>query len=155
MGKSKTNEHSQRFRKTNEVFRRNKTWRTLRWNANIVLILSASSATILYRKVAGLVMQGLKKFWNNWQWVLALCALLYGIFLFYYNSTTATPARITECEEHLAKHERESKEHFAQLDKSVADLNILNKGIEVQLESIKEDTSATKRLLFDLLGKKL
>lgn len=100
-------------------------------------------------------MQGLKKFWQNWQWVLALVALLYSIFLFYYNSTNTTPARITECEQHLARHEQESKEHFAQLDRSVADLNILNKGIQVQLESIKEDTSATKRLLFELLGQRL
>lgn len=100
-------------------------------------------------------MQGLKQFWQNWQWVLALVALLYSIFLFYYNSTNTTPSRITECEQHLARHEQESKEHFAQLDRSVADLNILNKGIQVQLESIKEDTSATKRLLFELLGQRL
>lgn len=112
-------------------------------------------AIILYRKVAGLIMQGLKQFWQNWQWALALVALLYSIFLFYYNSTNTTPARITECEQHLARHEQESKEHFAQLDRSVADLNILNKGIQVQLESIKEDTSATKRLLFELLGQRL
>lgn len=119
------------------------------------LLLFVIPAIILYRKVAGLIMQGLKQFWNNWQWVLALVALLYGIFLFYYNSTNTTPSRITECEQHLARHEQESKEHFAQLDRSVADLNILNKGIQVQLESIKEDTSATKRLLFELLGQRL
>lgn len=119
------------------------------------LLLFVIPAIILYRKVAGLIMQGLKKIWQNWQWVLALVALLYSIFLFYYNSTNTTPARITECEQHLARHEQESKEHFAQLDRSVADLNILNKGIQVQLESIKEDTSATKRLLFELLGQRL
>ena len=120
-----------------------------------VLIFATGLATILVRKVAGLVVESFKRFWNNWQWLLALIALLYGIFLFYYNSTTTTPARIAECEQHLARHEQESKEHFAQLDKSVADLNILNKGIQVQLESIKEDTSATKRLLFELLGQRL
>lgn len=119
------------------------------------LLLFVIPAIILYRKVAGLIMQGLKQFWQNWQWVLALIALLYSIFLFYYNSTNTTPTRITECEQHLARHEQESKEHFAQLDRSVADLNILNKGIQVQLESIKEDTSATKRLLFELLGQRL
>lgn len=120
-----------------------------------VLIFATGLATILVRKVAGLVVESFKRFWNNWQWLLALTALLYAIFLFYYNSTTTTPARITECEQHLARHEQESKEHFARLDKSVADLNILNEGIKVQLESIKEDTSATKRLLFELLGKRL
>ena len=124
-------------------------------NTKKVLIFLTSSATILLRKVAGLVVQGIKTFWNNWQWILSLVALLYGIFLFYYNSSNITPTRITECEKHLARHEQESKEHFAQLDKSVADLNILNKGIQVQLESIKEDTSATKRLLFELLGQRL
>lgn len=120
-----------------------------------VLIFATGLATILVRKVAGLVVESFKRFWNNWQWLLALIALLYAIFLFYYNSTTTTPARITQCEQHLARHEQESKEHFARLDKSVADLNILNEGIKVQLESIKEDTSATKRLLFELLGKRL
>lgn len=120
-----------------------------------VLIFATGLATILVRKVAGLVVESFKRFWNNWQWLLALIALLYAIFLFYYNSTTTTPARIAECEQHLARHEQESKEHFAQLDRSVADLNILNKGIQVQLESIKEDTSATKRLLFELLGQRL
>lgn len=110
---------------------------------------------IICKIITGLVVEGLKKFWNNWQWILALLALLYGIFLFYYNSTNVTPTRIAECEKHLARHEQESKEHFARLDKSVAELNILNEGIKVQLESIKEDTSATKRLLFELLGKRL
>lgn len=120
-----------------------------------VLIFATGLATILVRKVAGLVVESFKRFWNNWQWLLALIALLYGIFLFYYNSTTTTPARIAEYEQHLSRHEQESKEHFAQLDRSVADLNILNKGIQVQLESIKEYTSATKRLLFELLGQRL
>jgi hypothetical protein len=110
---------------------------------------------IIYKIITGLVVEGLKKFWNNWQWAIALAAVLYSIFLFYYQSSTVTPARIAECEKHLAIHEQESKEHFAALDKSVADLNILNAGIRAQLESIKEDTSATKRLLFELLGQRL
>lgn len=100
-------------------------------------------------------MQGLKKFWNEWNWVLPVFALLLSAATWYYKTSAEIPARITECERHLARHEQESKEHFAQLDRSVADLNILNKGIQVQLESIKDDTSATKRLLFELLGKKL
>jgi hypothetical protein len=127
----------------------------MRKSTNKSLNGAASSVKILTRTIVGFAVQGLKRFWSNWQWVLALVALLYGIFLFYYNSTTATPARIAECEKHLAIHEQESKEHFAALDKSVADLNILNAGIRAQLESIKEDTSATKRLLFELLGQRL
>ena len=124
-------------------------------NTKKVLIFLTSSATIQIRKVAGLVVQGIKKFWNNWQWSLSLVALLYGIFLFYYNSSNITPTRITECEKHLARHEQESKEHFAKLDASVADLNVLNAGISAQLTAIKEDTAATKSLLFELLGKRL
>lgn len=124
-------------------------------NTKKVLIFLTSSATIQIRKVAGLVVQGIKTFWNNWQWALALVALLYGIFLFYYNSSNVTPTRIAECEKHLARHEQESKEHFAKLDASVADLNVLNAGISAQLTAIKEDTAATKSLLFELLGKRL
>jgi hypothetical protein len=127
----------------------------MRKSTNKSLNGAASSVKILTRTIVGFAVQGLKRFWSNYQWVIALVALLYGIFLFYYNSTTATPARIAECEKHLAIHEQESKEHFASLDKSVADLNILNAGIRAQLESIKEDTSATKRLLFELLGQRL
>lgn len=100
-------------------------------------------------------MQGLKRIWNNWQWVLPVVALLFSAFTYYYKTSTEIPAKIQHCEQRLSKHEQESKEHFDKLDKSVADLNILNAGINAQLDSIKEDTSATKRLLFELLGKKL
>ena len=48
-----------------------------------VLIFATGLATMLVRKVAGLVVESFKRFWNNWQWLLALIALLYGIFLFY------------------------------------------------------------------------
>ena len=61
----------------------------------------ASSATILTRKVAGLVMQGLKKIWQNWQWVLPVGALLLSAFTWYYKTSTETPARISACEKHL------------------------------------------------------
>ena len=50
-------------------------------------------------------MQLLKKIWKDWQWAIALVALLYGIFLFYYNSTTSTPTRIKNCEERIAMRE--------------------------------------------------
>lgn len=111
-------------------------------------------------------MEGLKKFWNNWQWVLALVAVLYSIFLFYYQSSTATPTRITECEkrleEHiqkselfLAEHIQKSDKHFEKIDQSISDLNVINAGIDAKLEAIREDTNTTKTLLFELLGKRL
>lgn len=100
-------------------------------------------------------MQLIKRIWNNWQWVLPVVALLFSAFTYYYKTSTEIPAKIQYCEQRIARHEQESKEHFDKLDKSVADLNILNAGINAQLDSIKEDTSATKRLLFELLGKKL
>jgi hypothetical protein len=75
-----------------------------------------SSAIIQHRKVAGLVMQGLKKIWSNYQWVLALVALLYGIFLFYYNSTQATPARIKNCEERITAHITESDARLKKIE---------------------------------------
>ena len=55
------------------------------------------------RKVAGFVVQRLKIFWQNWQWAIALVALLYSVFLFYYNSTQATPAKIKAIEEKYCK----------------------------------------------------
>lgn len=120
-----------------------------------ILLFFLIPATILYRKVAGLIMKGLKQFWDNWQWVLALGALLYGIFLFYYNSTTSTPARITECERHLAEHISKSDKHFEKIDQSISELNVINAGIDAKLEAIREDTNTTKKLVFELLGKRL
>lgn len=100
-------------------------------------------------------MQGLKQFWQSWQWVLALVALLYSIFLFYYQSSTSTPARITDCEKHLAEHIERSDKHFEKIDQSISELNVVNAGIDAKLEAIREDTNTTKTLLFELLGKRL
>lgn len=100
-------------------------------------------------------MQGLKKFWNNWQWVLALGALLYGIFLFYYQSNVSTPEKIQVCQQQLFNHLVESKEHFEKIDDRLAGLDVSYAGIMAQLNAIKEDTAATKGLLFELLGKRL
>ena len=40
-------------------------------------------------------MQLLKKIWQDWQWAIALVALLYGIFLFYYKTNCVTTIIIT------------------------------------------------------------
>ena len=121
---------------------------------------------IIYKIITELVVEGLKKFWNNWQWALALVAVLYSIFLFYYQSSTTTPTRITECEKRLAEHIQKSElflaehiqksdKHFEKIDQSISDLNVINAGIDAKLEAIREDTNTTKTLLFELLGKRL
>lgn len=100
-------------------------------------------------------MQGFKKFWNDWSWSVALVALLYSVFLFYHNSTSTTPMQIQDCQQQIKKHVQEANEHFAQLDKSVSELNVVNAGISAQLSAIKDDTAITKKLVFELLGKRL
>ena len=124
-------------------------------NTKKVLKKTVNSAMILTRNVAGFIVQGLKTFWQNWQWALALGALLYGIFLFYYQSNVTNPQKIQDCHHQLQLHLTESNDHFSRIDKSISDLNILNAGISAQLSAIKDDTTATKNLLFKLLGDKL
>lgn len=124
-------------------------------NTKKLLKNTTDSAMFLLKKIAGFVVQGLKQFWQNWQWALALVALLYSIFLFYYQSSTSTPARITDCEKHLAEHIERSDKHFEKIDQSIGELNVVNAGIDAKLEAIREDTNTTKTLLFELLGKRL
>lgn len=89
-----------------------------------LLLNSASSVTITTRKVAGLVVQQLKAFWNNWQWVLALVALLYGIFLFYYNSTQSYPAKIRALEEQLIEHKIDSDRRISKIESDYSEVKI-------------------------------
>lgn len=104
----------------------------------------ASSVIILYRKVAGLVMQGLKKIWKDYQWVLALIALLYGIFLFYYNSTTATPARIKNCEERITAHITESDARLKKIEEDYSDVKLSLTRLEAMMNISLQDLSIMK-----------
>lgn len=104
----------------------------------------ASSVIILYRKVAGLVMQGLKKFWSDYQWVLALVALLYGIFLFYYNSTTATPARIKNCEERIAVHITESDARLKKIELDYNDVKLTLTELKAMMNISLQDLAIMK-----------
>lgn len=90
-------------------------------------------------------MQGLKKFWNDYQWVLALGALLYGIFLFYYQSTTSTPARLALCEEHLAEHIRRSDERFEKIEDNQQSIEISLAEIKVMVKGATEDLVIIKK----------
>ena len=69
-------------------------------------------------------MQGLKQFWRNYQWVLALVALLYGIFLFYYNSTQATPAKIRALEERFVEHKLDSERRISKIESDYSEVKI-------------------------------
>lgn len=112
-----------------------------------VLKFIVSSATILARKVAGLIMQGLKQFWQNWQWVLALVALLYGIFLFYYQSTTSTPARLDKCEEFMLQSKKTHEEIIVRLTNDEIKFDTTTARIETSLESISSDIQFIKHEL--------
>lgn len=107
----------------------------------------ASSVIFLHRKVAGLVMQGLKRFWQNWQWVLALGALLYGIFLFYYQSTTATPARLTKCERFIEESQKLHTDILARLTSDEIKFDTTTARIETSLEAISTDLQFIKHEL--------
>lgn len=90
-------------------------------------------------------MQGLKTFWQNWQWALALVALLYAIFLFYYQSTTSTPARIAHCEEHLAEHIKQSDLRFEKIEDNQHNIEISLAEIKVMVKGATEDLVIIKK----------
>ena len=112
-----------------------------------VLKFIVSSAIIQVRKVAGLIMQGLKQFWHNWQWVLALVALLYGIFLFYYQTTTSTPARLNKCEEFMEQSKKTHEEIIVRLTNDEIKFDTTTARIETSLESISSDIQFIKHEL--------
>ena len=113
-------------------------------NTKKVLISKTNSATILYRKVAGFVMQSLRQFWNNWQWVLALAALLYGIFLFYYNSTQATPARVTALEQKFSSHVTETDVRFKKIESDQNDIKLTLAELNTKMDISLLDLSIMK-----------
>ncbi len=104
----------------------------------------ASSVIILNRKVAGLVMQGLKKIWKEYQWVFALVALLYGIFLFYYNSTQATPARVTALEQKFNSHIAETDVRFKKIETDQNDIKLTLAELNTKMDISLLDLSIMK-----------
>lgn len=101
-------------------------------------------AIILYRKVAGLIMQGLKKIWNNWQWVLPVGALLLSAFTWYYKTSTETPARIAACEKHLQEHIITSQSEIQELKDHINKVDLLVVEIKTMLVSIDKDLTIIK-----------
>lgn len=94
-------------------------------------------------------MQGLKTFWNNWQWAFALIALLWGIFLFYYKSGTENPARITACEKHLQEHVLSSQADIQELKRHINDIDLLVMEVKTALKSIDVDLTIIKNWILD------
>lgn len=109
-----------------------------------VLKFIVSSAIILNRKVAGLIMQGLKRFWNNWNWLLPVVALLLSAFTWYYKTSTETPARITACEKHLEEHIKTSQSEIQELKDHINKVDLLVVEIKTMLVSIDKDLTIIK-----------
>lgn len=109
-----------------------------------VLKFIVSSAIIQVRKVAGLIMQGLKRFWNNWNWLLPVVALLLSAFTWYYKTSTETPARITACEKHLEEHIKSSQSEIQELKNHINKVDLLVVEIKTMLVSIDKDLTIIK-----------
>ena len=109
-----------------------------------VLKFIVSSAIIQVRKVAGLIMQGLKRFWNNWNWLLPVVALLLSAFTWYYKTSTETPARITACEKHLEEHIKSSQSEIQELKDHINKVDLLVVEIKTMLVSIDKDLTIIK-----------
>lgn len=103
-----------------------------------------SSVIFIYEKVAGLFMQGLKKIWKDYQWVFALIALLYGIFLFYYNSTQATPARVTALEQKFNSHIAETDVRFKKIEADQNDIKLTLAELNTKMDISLLDLSIMK-----------
>lgn len=112
-------------------------------NKNI-LHKTVSSATIYLKKVAGLIMQGVKQIWNNWQWVLPVGAFALSAFTWYYKTSTETPARITACEQHLQEHIVSSQSEIQSLKDHINKVDLLVVEIKTMLVSIDKDLTIIK-----------
>lgn len=113
------------------------------------LLLFVIPAIILYRKVAGLIMQGLKKIWQNWQWVLPVGALLLSAFTWYYKTSTETPARIAACEKHLQEHIVTSQSDIQELKSHINNIDLLVMEVKTTLKSIDADLTIIKSWILE------
>ena len=109
-----------------------------------VLKKLAGSAIIPVRKVAGLVMQGLKTFWQNWNWVLPVGALALSVFTWYYKTTTINPARITNCEEKLAKHIEEADIRLKKIETDYNEVKLTLAEINAKMTISLQDLAIMK-----------
>ena len=113
-------------------------------NINFLLHKIISSATLFYRRVAGLIMQTLKRIWNNYQWLLPVGALLLSAFTWYYKTSTETPARLTACEKNLQEHITASQSEIQELKDHINKVDLLVVEIKTMLVSIDKDLTIIK-----------
>ena len=92
-------------------------------------------------------MQVLKHFWQNYQWVLALVALLYGIFLFYYNSTTATPSKIASLERQFTEHKIDSERRISKIESEYNDVKLSLTRLEAMMNISLQDLGYMKNYI--------
>ena len=89
-------------------------------------------------------MQGIKRFWNNWNWLLPVVALLLSAFTWYYKTSTETPARITACEQHLQEHIQTSQSEIQALKDHINKVDLLVVEVKTMLVSIDKDLTIIK-----------
>jgi hypothetical protein len=116
-------------------------------NSKKILRKKPCPVIIPIRNIAGRAMQGLKQFWRNYQWVLALVALLYGIFLFYYNSTQATPAKIRALEERFVEHKLDSDRRISKIESDYSEVKISLAEIKAMVSMSLQDLGYMKNYI--------
>ena len=103
-----------------------------------------NSATIYTKNVAEFIMQGLKSFWNNWNWLLPVSALLLSCATWYYKTSTETPARITNCEERLAAHIKEADAKLKKIETEYNDVKLSLARLEAMMNISLQDLGIMK-----------
>lgn len=94
-------------------------------------------------------MQGLKKIWDNFQWVLPLGAALLSIFTWYYKTSTETPVRIEACEKHLQEHITKSQADIQELKGHINNIDLLVMEVKTTLKSIDADLTIIKSWILE------
>ena len=115
-----------------------------RRNTKKVLKSLANSAIIKSKVVAGFVVQELKRFWSNWNWLLPVGALALSAFTWYYKTTTINPARITNCEERLTAHIEEADARLKKIEAEYNDVKLSLTRLEAMMNISLQDLSIMK-----------
>lgn len=89
-------------------------------------------------------MQGLKTFWQNWNWVLPVGALVLSAFTWYYKTTTINPARITDCEEKLARHIEEADARLKKIETDYSEVKVSLAEINAKMTISLQDLAIMK-----------
>lgn len=92
-------------------------------------------------------MQGLKKIWNDWNWLLPVIALLLSAFTWYYKTSTEIPARIVDCEKHLSEHISKSEQRFAKIESDQNDIKLSLTKLEAMMTTANTDLTIIKNFI--------